>query len=118
MEYAELIEEANRESDPIVRLAYATAFLISQYSSTVNRTRKPFNPILGETYELKTEKWRFVSEQVSHHPPISACYADNENYEMWMNSNLKTGFYGKSLEFKPLGSCNLKLKKHNDHFVL
>jgi hypothetical protein len=26
------------------------------------RTKKPFNPMLGETYELVTEDFRFVSE--------------------------------------------------------
>jgi hypothetical protein len=40
---------------------------------------------------------------VSHHPPISACYAFSPSYEFWMNSNMKTNFWGKSLEVKPLG---------------
>lgn len=30
--------------------------------------------MLGETYELVTEDFRFIAEQVSHHPPISAYY--------------------------------------------
>ena len=34
---------------------------------------KPFNPLLGETYELFIPgKLKFIAEQVSHHPPISA----------------------------------------------
>jgi hypothetical protein len=31
-------------------------------SGNKNRTKKPFNPVLGETYELVTEDFRFVSE--------------------------------------------------------
>jgi len=34
---------------------------------------KPFNPLLGETFELFVPgKYKYFSEQVSHHPPISA----------------------------------------------
>ena len=34
---------------------------------------KPFNPLLGETYELFLPgKYKFIAEQVSHHPPVSA----------------------------------------------
>lgn len=37
---------------------------------------KPFNPLLGETYELVVPgKYKYFSEQVSHHPPICACIA-------------------------------------------
>jgi pterin-4a-carbinolamine dehydratase len=36
---------------------------------------KPFNSILGETFEITNSKFDYIAEQVSHHPPISACYA-------------------------------------------
>ena len=45
-----------------------------QYGVSCGRTKKPFNPMLGETYELVTEDFKFISEQVSHHPPVSACH--------------------------------------------
>ena len=31
-------------------MAYVMAFAFSSYSSTLKRIRKPFNPLLGETY--------------------------------------------------------------------
>lgn len=34
-----------------------------------------------------------------------------------MNSHLKSKFWGKSLEFKPLGNINFKFKDNGDHFV-
>jgi Oxysterol-binding protein len=35
--------------------------------------RKPFNPILGETWQgLLPDGSRIYLEQISHHPPISA----------------------------------------------
>jgi len=36
-------------------MSYIIAFIFSSYSSTFERVRKPFNPLLGETYSLKYE---------------------------------------------------------------
>lgn len=42
-----------------------TAFIISALSSNLDRLNKPFNPLLGETYELQRDDYRIVCEQVS-----------------------------------------------------
>lgn len=47
----------------------------------MGRTKKPFNPLLHETYELIHPKFKFIAEQVSHHPPISAAYCYNDHFE-------------------------------------
>ena len=54
------------------RLAYAIAFSFSYLSQCTIRNSKPFNPLLGETWEYKHKDFKIVTEQVSHHPPISA----------------------------------------------
>ena len=36
----------------VERMLYIAAFAVSGYASTAGRTNKPFNPLLGETYEL------------------------------------------------------------------
>jgi len=44
------------------------AFCVSGYSSTYTRAgQKPFNPMLGETYEcIREDKgWKFIAEQVT-----------------------------------------------------
>ena len=49
-------------------MIYVAAFAVSSYASTNTRAAtKPFNPILGETYEcIRLDKgWKFVAEQVS-----------------------------------------------------
>ena len=38
------------------------------YSTTKIRRRKPFNPMLGETFEMVTDRYRYMSEKVSHIP--------------------------------------------------
>ncbi len=50
------------------------------YSNTIGTTKKPFNPLLGETFDYydPITKFKLVVEQVSHHPPISAFYGEHE----------------------------------------
>lgn len=120
-EYSELLDEANTKPDSQERMAYILAFALTPYSATIGRVSKPFNPLLGETYELDyndgQKKFQFFSEQVSHHPPISAGYCFNENFEFWANTMVKTSFKGQYVEVKPLGGAHVKLKKYKDHFV-
>ena len=53
-------------------VAYVVAYGVSNFSTCADRLLKPFNPLLGETWEFLTDNYRVVTEQVSHHPPISA----------------------------------------------
>lgn len=89
-------------------------FAASGLSATINRVKKPFNPILGETYEFACPKFKYISEQVSHHPPISVGYAENEHFEFLSDNNVTTSFWGKSITVTPLGWVNIKLKKNQD----
>nr|XP_033703155.1 oxysterol-binding protein-related protein 7 isoform X5 [Tursiops truncatus] len=86
LEYSSLLDQASQTTDPCERMVYIAAFAVSAYSSTYHRAGcKPFNPVLGETYECERPDrgFRFISEQVSHHPPISACHAESENFIFW-----------------------------------
>ena len=42
-----------------------STFAVSALASNYERMGKPFNPLLGETYELKRNDFRIVCEQVS-----------------------------------------------------
>jgi hypothetical protein len=55
------------QGDSLMRILCIGAFAVSGYSSTEGRTCKPFNPLLGETYEADFPDMgvRFVSEKVS-----------------------------------------------------
>lgn len=72
MEYVELLDEAIKQKDSLKRLAYVAAYVITNLTCVERNSTKPFNPLLGETFELVTDKFRFLAEQVSHHPPITA----------------------------------------------
>lgn len=49
-----------------------SAWSAARFQSFNGRLGKPFNALLGETYELVTPTYRAISEAVSHHPPVTA----------------------------------------------
>ncbi|XP_075313323.1 oxysterol-binding protein-related protein 7 [Odontesthes bonariensis] len=119
LEYSELLETANNTTDPYQRMVYIAAFAISGYTTATYRNHyKPFNPVLGETYECIREDrgFHFISEQVCHHPPISACHGHSENFCFWQDQRWKNRFWGKSLEILPTGMVNVTLPRYGDHY--
>ncbi|KAM7527765.1 hypothetical protein LguiB_031175 [Lonicera macranthoides] len=111
MEYCQLLDLADECEDPYMRMVYASSWAVSVYYA-YQRTWKPFNPILGETYEMVNHSGiTFISEQVSHHPPMSAGHAENEHFTYDVTSKLKTKFLGNSLDVYPLGRTRVTLKR-------
>jgi len=115
MEYADLLEVAADRIDSTERMIYVAAFAASEYASTIERVAKPFNPLLGETFEyVRPDKnYRFFIEQVSHHPPIGAAWAESPRWTYYGESAVKSKFYGKSFDINPLGTWFLKLRPKN-----
>lgn len=67
LEYYELLDKAAKCQNSAEQMCYVAAFTVSSYSTTVHRTGKPFNPLLGETFELDRLKdcgYRSLCEQV------------------------------------------------------
>jgi len=50
-----------------------------------------------------------VSEQVSHHPPISACWAESPNWHYYGEVDAQNRFMGKSFEIRPTGVAHVEL---------
>ncbi|XP_003220745.1 oxysterol-binding protein-related protein 2 isoform X3 [Anolis carolinensis] len=121
MEHTYLINKACCHSDPLERMQAVAAFAVSAVASQWERTGKPFNPLLGETYELIREDlgFRFISEQVSHHPPVSAFYSEGLNQDFIFHGSIypKLKFWGKSVEAEPRGTITLELLKHNESYT-
>lgn len=75
LEYSELLDKASVQEQSLDRLMYVTVFAISTYASSQYRIgRKPFNPLMSETYEcIRPDKgFKFFAEKVSHVPSIVA----------------------------------------------
>jgi hypothetical protein len=115
MEYADLLDIAADRTDSAERMVYVAAFAASEYASTIGRVAKPFNPLLGETFEyVRPDKnYRFFIEQVSHHPPVGAAWAESPRWTYYGESAVKSKFYGKSFDINPLGTWFLKLRTNS-----
>uniref|UniRef100_A0A671PA83 Oxysterol-binding protein n=1 Tax=Sinocyclocheilus anshuiensis TaxID=1608454 RepID=A0A671PA83_9TELE len=119
LEYSELLDKAAHTQDPFERMVYIATFAVSGYASSYYRAGgKPFNPVLGETYECdRPDKgFCFVAEQVSHHPPISACHAESKNFIFWQDVRWRNKFWGKSMEIVPVGTTHVVLPGFGDHY--
>jgi hypothetical protein len=118
LNFCDLLEEASKLENPLDRLAYVAVFAITAYNGT-ERYSKPFNPILGETYEYVDEAKgiRYIAEQVSHHPPVAAAHADCEKFVFWQDSTPKSKFYGNYLEIETQSKTHIYFPHTRDHFV-
>ncbi|XP_074547000.1 oxysterol-binding protein 1-like isoform X1 [Halichoeres trimaculatus] len=120
LEYYELLDKAAKCQSSLEQMCYVAAFTVSSYSTTVHRTGKPFNPLLGETFELDRLKecgYRSLCEQVSHHPPAAAHHAFSEKgWSLRQEITLASKFRGKYLSIMPLGSIQCIFEKSNNHY--
>ncbi|XP_062260025.1 oxysterol-binding protein-related protein 1-like isoform X2 [Platichthys flesus] len=121
MEHTYLIHQANTTTDSVERMKCVAAFAVSAVASQWERTGKPFNPLLGETFELIRDElgFRWVSEQVSHHPPVSAFHAEGLKEDFVFHGSIcpKLKFWGKSIEAEPKGIITLELPKYNEAYT-
>ena len=118
MENSHLLDSAANCEDPMERMAWIAAFCTAVYGSS-ERTWKPFNPILGETLQIDLPGGgRYLSEQVSHHPPIGVGHGETDLWEYDITSTPKTKFLGNSIEVYPLGRTRIRLKTTGEVFSL
>uniref|UniRef100_A0A8B9IKP7 Oxysterol-binding protein n=1 Tax=Anser cygnoides TaxID=8845 RepID=A0A8B9IKP7_ANSCY len=121
LEYHELLDKAVKCESSTEQMCFVAAFSVSSYSTTVHRTAKPFNPLLGETYELdRLEEFGFRSlcEQVSHHPPAAAHHVfSKRGWTLWQEITIASKFRGKYLSIMPLGAIHLEFHSSGNHYV-
>ena len=78
------LSRAALATDSLERMKWVIVYVISQfYISTIQS--KPFNPILGETFQCKIGDLNMYTEQTANHPITSNFYAfdDNHNYKIY-----------------------------------
>ena len=77
MKYADILHRAANAQDTLEEMAYVGAFANSPYAATAGlRANKPFNPMLGETYECDRRAemgWRCIFEQVTRQIILVYC---------------------------------------------
>lgn len=121
LEYAQLLDQAAECEDQWEQMALVAAFTVTSYSTTATRTNKPFNPLLGETFEFDRSDdlgWRSISEQVGHHPPGFAFHAESvKDWAFYQEFTMSSKFRGQYLQVVPLGTSHLEFKKSGHHYT-
>jgi hypothetical protein len=120
-QFSDLLAFAAKETSLSMKLSYIASFIVSELSLNINRILKPFNPILGETFEYFDNdlKYRYFSEQVSHNPPISAFICESEEYVVYGDTRCKNKFkfLKGAMEINFTNKTNILFKNSNEHFT-
>ena len=120
--YMDLLIKAGNEPSRELQMCYISAFLIGEIFLNLGRSLKPFNPIIGETYEYfdNEKKFRFYSEQVSHKPQINAYIAETPEFAYYGDTLNSTSFkfFKGSIELSFKNKAHIHFKKTGDHYIL
>lgn len=124
--HADILSQAVATEDPFTRIKLVTRWYLSGFYKKPKGLKKPYNPIIGETFRCywhhpKTDSRTFyIAEQISHHPPVSAFHISNRRDGFNISGSIlaKSKFYGNSLSAVLDGTAKLTfLKRGEDYFI-
>ncbi|KAG1669308.1 hypothetical protein FOA52_014869 [Chlamydomonas sp. UWO 241] len=104
-DYINYLVQAADAKDPVVRMKYVVAFAVAGLSRQVS-FHKPFNPILGETFQATYPNGVEVyCEQISHHPPVSSWQVVDPKgrFMFYGNGNWVAGIKGNAVKGRQSG---------------
>ncbi|KAF8539301.1 hypothetical protein BDD12DRAFT_104917 [Trichophaea hybrida] len=133
-EHPEIFVAPAKEQDPEKRallvLEWFLTTLKQQYSSRnekLGSEKKPLNPFLGELF-LGTWKdesgeigeTELISEQVSHHPPVTAYAIINEKHGVKLEgyNGQKASFSKGTISVRQVGHAKYHLNKFNEDYLI
>ncbi|XP_015416811.1 PREDICTED: oxysterol-binding protein-related protein 8 [Myotis davidii] len=124
--HADFLSEAALEENPYFRLKKVVKWYLSGFYKKPKGLKKPYNPILGETFRClwihprTNSKTFYIAEQVSHHPPISAFYVSNRKDGFCISGSIlaKSKFYGNSLSAILDGEARLTFLNRGEDYVM
>ncbi|XP_053325795.1 oxysterol-binding protein-related protein 9 isoform X3 [Spea bombifrons] len=144
--HPDLFVSIGEQKDPKDRMVHVVKWYLSAFHAGRKGSvaKKPYNPILGEVFQCHWDlpghendetpepvsegpvPWAsknnvtFVSEQVSHHPPISAFYAECYNKRIQFNAHIwtKSKFLGMSIGVHNIGQGCVSCLDYDEHYIL
>lgn len=123
--HADILSQAVQQDDPFNRMKLVVQWYLSGFYKKPKGLKKPFNPILGETFRCYWEhhngsRTYYIAEQVSHHPPISALYISNrqDGFSLSYSILAKSKFYGNSTSAILEGLAQLTLLPRGENYTL
>ncbi|GMS88627.1 hypothetical protein PENTCL1PPCAC_10802, partial [Pristionchus entomophagus] len=114
MAYIDLVLKAITKESPTERIELIATYAISGLATNRNRLTKPFNPLLLETFEFQKDGCRFMSEQVSNHPPVSLLHVDGPGFHLTATVSPKVSFWMNRLICNPNSVVKLVLTATNE----
>jgi len=118
------------EKDPAKRsmlvLKWFLSTLKQQYTSRnekLGSEKKPLNPFLGELFIGKWEDQagttQLISEQVSHHPPVTAYSIWNSKHGVRLQGyNAQKASFGRTINVKQIGHAIIHLDAYNEDYLI
>ncbi|XP_061078388.1 oxysterol-binding protein-related protein 5-like isoform X2 [Conger conger] len=124
--HADFLSQAVLEDNPYFRMKQVLRWYLSGFYKKPKGLKKPYNPILGETFRCcwlhpQTDSCTFyIAEQVSHHPPISAFYVCNRKDGFCIHGSIlaKSKFYGNSLSAILDGRARLVFLARDEEYII
>ncbi|XP_077306370.1 oxysterol-binding protein-related protein 9 isoform X3 [Lithobates pipiens] len=141
--HPELFVSIGDHKDPKDRMIQVVRWYLSAFHAGRKGSvaKKPYNPILGEVFQChwaapenddsepvsegpvpwaSKNNVTFVSEQVSHHPPISAFYAECYNKRIQFNAHIwtKSKFLGMSIGVHNIGQGCVSCLDYDEHYII
>ncbi|XP_058160974.1 oxysterol-binding protein-related protein 5 isoform X2 [Dasypus novemcinctus] len=124
--HADLLSQAALEEDAYSRMKHVLRWYLSGFYKKPKGIKKPYNPILGETFRCcwfhpQTDSHTFyIAEQVSHHPPVSAFHVSNRKDGFCVRGSVtaKSRFYGNSLSALLDGKATLSFLTRAEEYTL
>ncbi|XP_051544148.1 oxysterol-binding protein-related protein 8 isoform X2 [Myxocyprinus asiaticus] len=124
--HADFLSEAAVEENAYDRMKKVVKWYISGFYKKPKGLKKPYNPIIGETFRClwlhnrTNSKTFYISEQVSHHPPVSAFYVSNRKDGFCLSGSIlaKSKFYGNSLSAILDGEARLTFLNRGEDYVM
>ncbi|XP_036717394.1 oxysterol-binding protein-related protein 5 isoform X10 [Balaenoptera musculus] len=124
--HADLLSRAALEEDAYSRIKLVLQWYLSGFYKKPKGIKKPYNPILGETFRCcwfhpqSHSHTFYIAEQVSHHPPVSAFHVSNRKDGFCISGSItaKSRFYGNSLSALLDGKATLTFLNRVEDYTL
>ncbi|CAD8209304.1 unnamed protein product [Paramecium pentaurelia] len=100
------LDEAAISKDKFFRIKQCAAFSFGFIFSYLSM-EKPFNPILGETFQGYFDHCPIYCEQISHHPPICIIQYYGRKYKIDARLELVANFHSNSVVGRNVGEVKV-----------
>ncbi|KAF2145147.1 uncharacterized protein K452DRAFT_221461 [Aplosporella prunicola CBS 121167] len=129
-EHPSLFVAPASSSDPAERALLVLKWFLStlkqQYASRSEKLgseKKPLNPFLGELFLGKWEDeagtTQLISEQVSHHPPVTAYSIWNDKHGVRLTGyNAQKASFSRTINVKQIGHAVLHIDEYNEDYLI